>query len=39
MSDKLEKLSEIIMTLYLIIVPILIIILVIICIIGFISES
>ena len=33
MSDKLEKLSEIIMTLYLIITPILIIILVIICII------
>lgn len=38
MSDKLEKLSEIIMTLYLIIAPILIIILVIICIIGLISE-
>lgn len=38
MSDKLEKLSEIIMNLYLIITPILIIILVIICIIGFISE-
>ena len=38
MSDKLEKLSEIIMNLYLIIAPILIIILVIICIIGFISE-
>lgn len=33
MSDKLEKLSEIIMNLYLIIAPILIIILVIICII------
>lgn len=38
MSDKLEKLSEIIMNLYLIIAPILIIILVIICIIGLISE-
>mgnify|MGYP001625600819 CR=1 FL=1 len=37
MSDKLEKLSEIIMTLYLIIARILIIILVIICIIGFMS--
>lgn len=37
MSDKLEKLSEIIMTLYLIIAPILIIILVIICIIGLMS--
>ena len=38
MSEKLEKLSEIIMNLYLIIAPILIIILVIICIIGSISE-
>ena len=38
MSDELEKLSEIIMNLYLIIAPILIIILVIICIIGLISE-
>lgn len=38
MSEKLEKLSEIIMNLYLIIAPILIIILVIICIIGLISE-
>ena len=38
MIEKIEKLSEIIMNLYLIIAPILIIILVIICIIGLISE-
>ena len=37
MIEKIEKLSEIIMNLYLIIAPILIIILVIICIIGFMS--
>lgn len=38
MPEKLEKISEIIMNLYLIIAPILIIILTIICIIGLMTE-